>query len=43
MLKLVKFDKEYTGQLTDMMDEWTGTNEKIIPWSICKCVATRVI
>lgn len=37
MLKLVKIDKEYTGQLTDMMDEWTGTNEKIIPWSIRKC------
>ena len=37
MLKLVKFSEKYTSQLTDMMDEWTKTGEKIIPWSICKC------
>lgn len=37
MLKLVKFGKEYTIQLNEMMDEWTAANEKIIPWSIRKC------
>ena len=37
MLKLVKMDKKYFNQLKEMMDEWTSTNEKIIPWSIRKC------
>lgn len=37
MLKLVKFGKEYTVQLNEMMDEWTAASEKIIPWSIRKC------
>ena len=37
MLKLVKFDASYAAQLTDMIDEWTGANEKIIPWAIRKC------
>ena len=37
MLKLIKFDKRFTTQLIDMMDEWTMANEKIIPWSIRKC------
>lgn len=37
MLKLVKFDDNYVQQLTDMMDEWTSTGEKIVPWSIRKC------
>jgi len=37
MLKLVKFDRKYVQQLNDMMDEWTSTGEKIVPWSINKC------
>ena len=37
MLKLVKFGKEYTVQLNEMMDEWAAASEKIIPWSIRKC------
>lgn len=31
MFKLVKFNASYAAQLMDMMDEWTSTNEKIIP------------
>lgn len=30
-LKLVLLTTEYKKQLNDMMDEWTNTNEKIIP------------
>ena len=37
MLKLVKMDEKYIPQLNEMMDEWTNTNEKIVPWSIGKC------
>ena len=37
MLKLVKMEQKYILQLNEMMDEWTNTNEKIIPWSIRKC------
>ena len=37
MLKLVKLEEKYRPQLNDMMDEWTSTNEKIIPWAIRKC------
>ncbi len=37
MLKLVKLEKKYIPQLNEMMDEWTNSNEKIIPWSIRKC------
>lgn len=37
MLKLVKMEKKYISQLNEMMDEWTKTGEKIIPWSIRKC------
>ena len=37
MLKLVKYSAEFTTQLIDMMDEWTATNEKIVPWAICRC------
>ena len=33
-LKLVKLTAEYKTQLFDMMDEWTATDEKIIPWVI---------
>ncbi len=36
-LTLVKFDKTFAPQLNEMMDEWTATGEKIIPWSIRKC------
>lgn len=37
MLKLVKLETKYIPQLNEMMDEWTRSNEKIIPWSIRKC------
>ncbi len=37
MLKLVKLTEEYRPQLNDMMDEWTASGEKIIPWAIRKC------
>ena len=37
MLKLVKMEEQYWPQLTEMMDEWTASGEKIIPWSIRKC------
>ena len=33
-LKLVKLTEEYRPQLFEMMDEWTATGEKIIPWVI---------
>lgn len=33
-LKLVKLDDCYRMQLTDMLDEWYGAGEKIIPWAI---------
>ena len=36
MLKLVKLDKQYKEQLFDMMDEWTKSGEKIIPYAIRK-------
>ena len=36
MLKLVKLSEKYRKQLTEMMDEWTNTGEKIIPYSIRK-------
>lgn len=36
MLKFVKMEKIYVPLLNDMMDEWTQTAEKIIPWSIRK-------
>ena len=36
MLKLVKMAPQYITQLNEMMDEWYGANEKIIPWSIRK-------
>lgn len=34
MLKLIKLDYTYKNQLFDMMDEWTATGERIIPYSI---------
>lgn len=36
MLKLVKLDKSYKRQLFEMMDEWTTTGEKIVPYAIRK-------
>lgn len=36
MLILVKLSPEYREQLTEMMDEWTASGEKIIPYSIRK-------
>lgn len=34
MLKLVKLSPEYRRHLTEMMDEWTASGEKIIPYAI---------
>lgn len=34
MIKLVRLSKKYNNQLTEMMDEWTNVNEKIIPSAI---------
>ncbi len=36
MIKLVKLDYCYKEQLFDMMDEWTTTGERIVPYSIRK-------
>lgn len=36
MLKLVKLEKKYEKQLIDMMDEWSETEEKIVPYAIRK-------
>ena len=36
MLKLVKLDYKYQKQLLDMMNEWSKTGEKIVPYSIRK-------
>lgn len=36
MLKLVKLTPEYRRHLFEMMDEWTATGEKIIPYAIRK-------
>lgn len=36
MLKLVKLEEKYIPQLNDMMEEWTSSGEKIIPYSIRK-------
>lgn len=35
-LRLVELTEEYKTQLTDMMDEWYATGEKIVPYSIRK-------
>lgn len=35
-LKLVKLENKYKAQLFDMMDEWTATDEKIVPYAIRK-------
>lgn len=36
MLKLVKLDYSHKKQLFDMMNEWSATGEKIVPYSIRK-------
>lgn len=35
-LRLVKLSEEYKTQLNDMMEEWYGTGEKIVPYAIRK-------
>ncbi|MDE6690879.1 MAG: GNAT family N-acetyltransferase, partial [Clostridia bacterium] len=35
-LKLVRLENKYKRQLFEMMDEWYGSNEEIVPYSICK-------
>lgn len=35
-IRLVKLSNEYKRHLTEMMDEWTATDEKIVPYAICK-------
>lgn len=37
MLKLVRLEPKYRPLLNEMVDEWTASGEKIIPWSIRKC------
>lgn len=34
MLKLVKLEEKYKKQLFEMMDEWSSSGEKIIPYAI---------
>ncbi len=36
MLKLVKLEEKYRTQLFDMMEEWTASGEKIVPYAICR-------
>lgn len=36
MLKLVKLERKYYPLLVDMMDEWTKSGERIIPYAIVK-------
>lgn len=36
MLKLVKLEEKYKKQLFEMMDEWSSSEEKIIPYAIRK-------
>ncbi len=36
ILKLVKLDKDNYPLLTEMMDEWTATDEQIVPYAIRK-------
>lgn len=35
-MKLVKLEEKYKSQLTDMLDEWYATGEKIVPYAIRK-------
>ena len=36
MLKLIWLTKEYEKQAVDMLEEWTQTDEEIVPSSICR-------
>lgn len=36
MIKLVKLSPEYRRQLNEMMEEWTATGEKIVPFALRK-------
>lgn len=36
MLKLVKLERKYYPLLIDMMNEWTESGERIIPYAIRK-------
>lgn len=36
MIKLIKLSKQYKKQFIDMMDEWTSTKEKIIPYALTR-------
>ena len=36
MLKLIKLEEKYKEQLFEMMDEWSNSGEKIIPYAIRK-------
>lgn len=33
-LQLIKLNINYQNQLNELMEEWTKTNEKIVPWAI---------
>lgn len=35
-LRLVKAEEKYRSRITDMMEEWSRTGEKIIPAAICR-------
>lgn len=35
-LILVKAEERYKEQITEMMDEWTASGEKIVPYAIRK-------
>lgn len=36
-LRLVPLDEKYKKQLFDMMEEWSGTGEQIVPYAIRRC------
>lgn len=38
MLKLVKLERKYYPLLVDMMNEWTKSGERIIPYAIVKMI-----
>ena len=36
MLKLVKLEETYMPQMADMMDEWSASGERIVPYLLTK-------
>ena len=36
MLKLVKLEETYMPQLVNMMDEWSASGERIVPYVLCR-------